>query len=253
VRPPNDHRRQATNSSGFTLVEILVAVAIVGALVAILLPAVQQARQTARRVACLSNLHEWMIAFQHYADIHDGYLPRRGQGVKPTQQLNQPDDWFNALPPLMENTPYTVLVAQNAKPKAQDNSVWICPESKELDAQTLAAYRITNDTDPTTFFSYGMNMWLSTTLSPLPDHLEHVGPTSTMVVMADGLGPWCSVVPSTQPYSPLARHGGLVNIGFLDGHVSSLPGDLVGCGVGDPQLPDVRWIVPGSVWTGPPL
>jgi prepilin-type processing-associated H-X9-DG protein len=54
-------------------------------------------------------------------------------------------------------------------------------------------------------------------------------------------------------YSPLARHAGMVNIGFLDGHVVSLPGDLVGCGVGDPKLPDVRWIVPGSPWTGPPF
>jgi len=230
---------------------MLVVVAVIGALLAILLPAVQQARQTARRVTCLSNLHEWMIAFQQFADIHDGYLPRRGQGVMPTSVLNRPEDWFNAVPPLMENSAYIDLVTLNSQPKAQDNSVWICPEAQELDQQALLTYRISPP--PPAFFAYGMNMWLSTWLTPLPDHLEHVGPTSTMVVMADGLGPYCSIVPSKLPYSPLARHAGMVNIGFLDGHASSLPGSLVGCGLGDPQLPDVRWIVPGSPWTGPPM
>ena len=237
--------------TGFTLVEMLVAVSIIGVLLAMLLPAVQRARQTARRVTCLSNLHQWTIALQQFAIIHDGYLPRRGQGVQPTKQLNRPDDWFNALPPLMENVPYIDLVSLDSRPKAENDSVWICPEASELDKQALLAYGISDV--PQAFFPYAMNMWLSTWIAPLPDHLERVGPTSTMVFMADGLGPYCSTVPSTQPYSPVARHAGMVNIAFLDGHVASLPGDLVGCRVGDPRLPDVRWIVPGSLWTGPPF
>ena len=237
--------------SAFTLVELLVAIAVIGVLVAMLLPAVQQARQTARRMTCLSNLHQWMIAFQEFANAHDGYLPRRGQGVQATSQLDRPDDWFNAIPPLMENQAYIDLVGLNRQPQPQDNSVWMCPEAQPLDQKILASLGVSYS--PATFFAYGMNMWLSTWLSPLPDHLERVGPTSTMVVMADGLGPYCSVVPSKMSYSPVARHAGMVNIGFLDGHVASLPGDVVGCGVGDPQLPDVRWIVPGSPWTGPPF
>jgi hypothetical protein len=44
-----------------------------------------------------------------------------------------------------------------------------------------------------------------------------------------------------------------VNVAFLDGHVESLLGSYVGCGVGDPQHPDVRWLVPGSSWLGPTM
>ena len=237
--------RQHDRPAGFTLLELLVAVTVIGLLVALLLPAVQQARQGARRAWCQSNLHQWTIALHHFAEIHDGYLPRRGQGVQqPTTTLNRADDWFNALPVFLESQPYSDLTQLNACPKAEDNSVWICPEAVPLDTGKPT-------TTPSFFASYGMNMWLSTWNAPQPDHIERVGPTSTMVFMADGLGPQCSLVPSTQQYSPVARHAGLVNIAFLDGHVASLSGDLVGCGVSDPQLPDVRWIVPGSVWTGP--
>ncbi|HVU86194.1 MAG TPA: prepilin-type N-terminal cleavage/methylation domain-containing protein [Pirellulales bacterium] len=230
------HRRRCP--AAFTLVELLVAIAVMGVLLALLLPAVQQARQSARRVTCLSNLHEWSVALQHFVEIHDGYLPRRGQGVQQTSQLTRPDDWFNALPTYMEQRPYSELWQQGIQPRPEQASVWNCPEAL--------------DTGQTIFFAYGMNMWLSTWNAPQPDSIEKVGPTSTMVFMADGPGPYCSILPSKQPYSPVARHGGLVNIAFLDGHVTSLSGDLVGCGVGDPQLPDVRWVVPGSVWTGPP-
>jgi hypothetical protein len=42
-----------------------------------------------------------------------------------------------------------------------------------------------------------------------------------------------------------------VNIAFLDGHVAAFTAAYVGCNVGDPGRPDVRWTVPGSTWAGP--
>ena len=213
---------------GFTLIELLVVVAIIAILAATLLTVLAQARERGRAAQCLSNLRQWGIAFRMYADDNNDYLPRRGQGVQTLAQIDRPTDWFNALPPYFSLSSFEMMVSNKMVPAAHTQSVFICPSAENPGG--------------TYFLPYGMNMNLCPWNLTSPILYSQVKQPDYVVAMADAPGPYASAYPSKQPCGIVARHGGQINLLFLGGEVQSFPGWYVGCGVGDPGLPNVRWL-----------
>jgi prepilin-type N-terminal cleavage/methylation domain-containing protein/prepilin-type processing-associated H-X9-DG protein len=98
------NRRGASGKSGFTLVELLVVIAIIGILVGLLLPAVQSARESARRMQCSNNLKQIGLSIHNFHDARryfppGGFNPWGGEGSWP----------FHILPFIEQNN----LASQN--------------------------------------------------------------------------------------------------------------------------------------------
>ena len=216
--------------SGFTLLELLVVIAVIGVLASLTSSVIAHAHSEAQATQCVSNLRQWGVALNLYCADNYGYTPRRGQGVQPVTIINRSTDWFNALPPYLGMATFNDLVQQGNPPQAGANSIFVCPAAK---LGTAGPY----------FLAYAMNMYLSPWIRPQPHKLQELPNPSQLAFMADGPSCWASTVPSSQGYSVVARHEGRANVAFVDGHVESFDGTYLGCGIGEPnpELSDCRW------------
>ncbi|MEO9931867.1 DUF1559 domain-containing protein [Rhodopirellula bahusiensis] len=105
VPSARSHRRRyrCVSTQGFTLVELLVVIAVIGVLVGLLLPAVQAAREAMRRASCQNNLHQIGLALHNYHAAHNKFPPGAIE-VRPQFPNGKQFAWSAFVLPFMEQS-----------------------------------------------------------------------------------------------------------------------------------------------------
>ncbi|MDZ4820314.1 MAG: DUF1559 domain-containing protein [Planctomycetota bacterium] len=134
----NTHR----NLHGFTLVELLVVIAIIGILVALLLPAIQAAREAARRTQCVNNLKQVGLALHNYHDSK--------QSLPPARYRDKYATWFALILPYAEGQNEYALWnfgkeyydTVNKTARMQSVAMFLCPSRRQVGGEGTISQQV---------------------------------------------------------------------------------------------------------------
>ncbi len=152
-------RMRARRSAGFTLIELLVVIAIIGILIALLLPAVQAARETTRRARCMSQMKQMAIGLHLYHDAHSVFPPGN----------ESPKHWTfqAAILPYMEQSALFNMIDYNARScftvtredgpdavAARELPMYLCPSETRIGEKYVLVDQTSGETSIYAMTSY---------------------------------------------------------------------------------------------------
>jgi len=246
--------------NGFTLIELLVVIAIIAILAAILFPVFAQARESARRTSCLSNVKQMGLAFIMYTQDYDETTP----AVIHNNNLPYDPDFWVIVQPYIKNV-----------------NIFYCPDRTEWtmpSGDTCGGQEAINPLKRCIGYGYNWGILSSVPLGIVQPRVKFPGgyiypgvalasitaPADLFVYGDTGDNPRYTICSNYifQYYihatsSSQMRHGGRLNMNFADGHAKNVnykAGILAGVGVmGLPKSPvdQVKYCIdPNAVWNG---
>ena len=221
-----------SRKKGFTLIELLVVIAIIAVLMAILMPALNRAREQGKRSTCLYNLKQLTLAWIMYADDNDDKLIN-GDNGEYTSMYSQgrpfDDSHYNETPWVLRD--YNLTVTAEKRKSIEEGSLY--PYARTLDLYgcptvgKIVRSGVQEEILRTYSISDSMNCkgWPAMNAKMLKKRLEIPNPAFRIVFVDDGgtspsaMGGWTVEVTNERWWDPPpVRHGDGTTFSFADGH-----------------------------------
>ncbi|MFM9057808.1 MAG: DUF1559 domain-containing protein [Planctomycetaceae bacterium] len=252
---PNAHRTRA-----FTLVELLVIIAILGLLMALLLPAVQAAREAARRTACLNNQRQIAVAGAQFAEAN-GFVPGWRHRIAISSGTIFPA-WPVVILPFVERAPLLAKVTGTTPTGyvglSDRVAVYVCPSSVAVDSGSSSLVYAGNCGSASNLRRFDGVMLDTTDMSlvsganrgrlSLASIAEQDGATNTVLLSeksantllnatGGGAGNWNTTTASGTSFTFTPGTGSVPGVGLTSNPLSNpLNPSVLGSGTTDPGL-----------------
>lgn len=186
------------DGKGFTLIELMVVLAIVAVLATILISVIVQVKQRVHSSICLNHLRQWGLATQLYALDHEDWLPKDGS----PNGVSRTSGWYVDLPRMLDLPDYHQMTWRTNKARPPSKSLWICPANR-------------NRSNGNNLFHYCLNAHVNGSGTGNQIKLSSIPKSASTIWLFDN-GKKAAVAQHNNVHTNL--HEGGAQFTFLDGH-----------------------------------